>query len=143
MATTPTAISEILVRDDVRPLRHRPRRERTATAALRALPLEAPDAPATGQPGRAARAAAPGLRGLTVRDLAAGGGGATLSWTLAAHLGLLGTAAGTFMISVLSAIAVAVAGDSLRGLRQMALRCVRSAQERRTPSGRRIHVRRT
>lgn len=131
-----------------RPLRHLPRRPGTATSVLRAITtsgshrLEAEGSAEGSREGGGATPTGPaagsekgtggtGLRGLTLRDLAAGGGGATLSWTLAAHLGLLGTATGTFLISVISAVAVAVAGDSLRGLRQMALRAVRSARERR------------
>lgn len=65
------------------------------------------------------------VRSLRMRDIAAGGAAATGSWTLASHLGLLGTATGTFIASVASTILVAIAADSLAGTRIVLLRTLR------------------
>lgn len=114
-------------------LRHVPRRSATATSVLRAVGtgsipvLSGADAagstrvPASGH----------GVRALRLRDLAGSGAAAAGSWTIAAHLGLLGTAAGTFMVSVVSAILVALTADSLTGLRRMLLRSVSRLRQNR------------
>lgn len=103
----------------VRVQRHRPRREQTATSVLRAIgtgPIPQIIAPPT---------TAAAVRSLRMRDIAAGGAAATGSWTLASHLGLLGTATGTFIASVASTILVAIAADSLAGTRIVLLRTLR------------------
>lgn len=76
-------------------------------------------------------APAPAVRSLRLRDVAAGGAAATGSWTLASHLGLLGTPTGTFVVSVLSTVLVALASDSLTGTRRMLLQAVRRARQSR------------
>ncbi|GAB2535948.1 hypothetical protein [Brachybacterium huguangmaarense] len=145
----------------VRPVHHGPRRESTATSVLRALstgsmPVVRPevaarvaagdDVPLGATRSGAARTGSsaapeapdgPGLRSLRLRDLATGGGAATAAWTLAAHLGLLGTAFGTFVVSIGSAILMALAADSLTGARRMLQRWMRSLRERRVHSSRR------
>lgn len=131
------------VLDAVRPVHHLPRRPGTATSVLRALgtgpmPVVAAegstDATPTTRPTAASartRDVAPAVRTLRVRDIAAGGGAAAASWSLAAHLGLLGTATGTFVVSVVSAVLMALAVDSLVGVRRLLLRWVRSARAAR------------
>lgn len=86
-----------------------------------------------------ARDVAPAVRTPRVRDIAAGGGAAAASWSLAAHLGLLGTATGTFIVSVVSAVLMALAVDSLVGVRRPLPRWVRStraARRHRSRAGR-------
>ncbi|MCL6422998.1 hypothetical protein Bequi_06275 [Brachybacterium sp. JHP9] len=83
--------------------------------------------PAATSPGPAG----PSVRALRMRDLLSGGSAATGAWVLAAHLGVLGTATGTFVVSVVSAVGVAIAADSVTGLRRVLSRGVRRAQVRR------------
>lgn len=136
------AMQSSAVLEPVRPLRHLPRRDATATGVLRALgtgPMPAVteaattrSRPATDEaPPAPAPAPAESVRSLRLRDLTTGGAAAAGSWTLAAHLGLLGTATGTFVVSVVSAILVALAADSLTGLRRMLLTTVRRARRNR------------
>ncbi|UYG17165.1 hypothetical protein BRM3_01635 [Brachybacterium huguangmaarense] len=130
------------VLEPVRPLHHLPRRDATATGVLRALgtgpmPVVAEASVVASTrlaadetaPASAAPAPAESVRSLRLRDLTTGGAAAAGSWTLAAHLGLLGTATGTFVVSVVSAILVALAADSLTGLRRMLLNTVRRARQ--------------
>lgn len=100
-----------------------------------------------GQPADAGRLSsmgtAPAVRTLRLREVAAGGGAAAASWSLAAHLGLLGTATGTFLVSVVSAALMALAVDSLVGARRLLLRWVRSTSatrrhRSRVPAARRV-----
>lgn len=136
----------VLELPSVRPQRHHPRREQTATTMLRAigtgplpalpgLDVSAPASERTARertalaPTESHAAPAPSVRSLRLRDVAAGGAAATGSWTLAAHLGLLGTATGTFIVSVLSTVLVALATDSLATVRAMLLRAVRTRRE--------------
>lgn len=123
--------------------RHRPRRQQTATSVLRAIgtgPIPQIVAPAgqetrgsaarpegvtTATPSGGDQSAAAAVRSLRMRDIAAGGAAATGSWTIASHLGLLGTATGTFIASVASTVLVAIAADSLAGTRVMLLRTLR------------------
>lgn len=133
------------VLDAVRPVHHTPRRPRTATSVLRALgtgplPVVAAEGstdatpttrPTSASPSAGDRDVAPAVRTLRVRDIAAGGGAAAASWSLAAHLGLLGTATGTFIVSVVSAVLMALAVDSVVGVRRLLLRWLRSARAAR------------
>lgn len=86
---------------------------------------------------RTADAPREGVRGLRIRDLAASGGAAAITWTIALHLGLLGTALGTFVVSVGSAVLMAVVADSFTGARRMLLRWVRKARWARQSTSRR------
>lgn len=130
-----------------RPIHHAPRREGTATSVLRAIGTG--PVPVVGFPGGSTRtattadrprvgdlegrdatasrgASGPGVGALRLRDIAAGGAAAAGSWSLAAHLGVLGTATGTFIASVVSAVLLAIAADSLTGVRRLLLRAVRA-----------------
>lgn len=122
-----------------RPLRHRPRRESTATTMLRSI--DDPEGGASRPPGSMDPAAAPRWQSsqLRLRDLAATGGAATLAWLLIAHLHLLGTATGTFLVSVVSAISLAVTRDMLDGAHQRVSRAAKAAN----PAPRRRPRRRT
>lgn len=71
------------------------------------------------------------VRSLSLRELVTGAGTAAGAWTLAAHLGLLGTAGGVFLISLVSTTGVALVADSLTGARRMLVRLVRGARQRR------------
>jgi hypothetical protein len=144
---------------DAARMRHLPRRTITATSTLRAIDTRALDlgpqrisitgagpsedlGPAAGsaRPGGGSRRTDEGqgageerraVRSLSARELVTGAGTAAGAWTLAGHLGLLGTAGGTFMISLVSTIGVALVADSLTGARRMLVRLVRGLRERR------------
>ncbi|MDO5634913.1 MAG: hypothetical protein Q4G34_08615 [Micrococcus sp.] len=115
--TSPTSLS-------ARPQHHLPRRPATATSVLRAIGTgpqqthaslaDTPPAPSTAA---AEPVPAPAMRGLRFRDLAAGTGAATGAWVLVSQLGLIGTAGGTALISLVSAVGMAFASDSLAGAR--------------------------
>lgn len=72
------------------------------------------------------------VRSLSLRELVTGAGTAAGAWTLAAHLGLLGTAGGVFLISLVSTTGVALVADSLTGARRMLMRLLGGARQRRT-----------
>ncbi|MFE5776526.1 hypothetical protein [Brachybacterium sp. NPDC056505] len=131
------------------PARHRPRRTATATSRLRAIDTRALDLGSQMQGGDSS--AGPGsdvarrperaadrsertehaVRSLSLRELVTGAGTAAGAWTLAAHLGLLGTAGGVFLISLVSTTGVALVADSLTGARRMLVRVVGGARRRR------------
>lgn len=115
-----------------RPVHHLPRRDETATSVLRALGTG--PVPVVGAEGASPRtdgpsATTPQVRSLRLRDVATGGAAAAGSWTIAAHLGVLGTAGGTFLVSAVSTVLVALASDSLGGARALLLRLVRRARQ--------------
>lgn len=127
------------------PARHRPRRTATATSRLRAIdtraldlgpqtvaedPSSRPGTDVARRPERAARTEH-AVRSLSLRELVTGAGTAAGAWTLAAHLGLLGTAGGVFLISLVSTTGVALVADSLTGARRMLVRVVGGARRRR------------
>lgn len=120
----------VLPRDHARPVRHLPRRSASATGVLRALDPASAEGPhgsegATDASGSTAAVRSPRTPSLRVRDLLTGGVAASGSFALAAHLGLLGTAGGTFVTSVASAVIVALSSDSLSGLRRGLLHLLR------------------
>ncbi|PWH07668.1 hypothetical protein DEO23_03330 [Brachybacterium endophyticum] len=156
----PTATAENPLASDTAPhsprTRHLPRRTVTATTTLRAIDSralelgpqreDAATAQDSGQgsargstqgsvrsprPSRAEDSERRAVRSLSPRELVTGAGTTAGAWTLASHLGLLGTATGTFLISLVSTLGVALVADSLTGARRALLRLVRRLRERR------------
>lgn len=130
------------------PVRHQPRRGPSATGVLRAIGtglvpvvMEVDgdrDRKSPGSEGSADSAQSPAtVRSLRLRDITTGGAAAAGSWTLAAHLGVLGTAGGTFIVSALSTVLMALATDSLTGGRRVLLRTVQRARQARVHRPRR------